>query len=479
MNSEGVVYDPSQRDAWTPEKHKKFYEALDQYVNALLRVDAKSDGLASPELDYRGITIEGVVFPPQKAGRVPDYNEVFREVRRITFSGCEFYNENIEVGYPINFLYFKSCVFNEIWNPDFNIGYSQEDALFQECIFKHGVILSSKIPDRFRVIFSDCEIGSLFLENYCNESALIDGTRRGSMKTLSVRNSKISRPLNLSGFCLGEVDFTDCTFESKVDLSDCSIQRLKVVSSEFKGICDLSNTAVKSFCNSSVDYADFALFENCLLGEAAQGLEEESVDFSQVTFHKAANFRDARFCQKLDLRNSVFLQTPTFLGSTFEKKAERQTDRETFRIIKQAFVAVNNQIEADRFYAYEMQSYHNELRDVVGGQYRERALLGFNNIISSHGQNYLRASGWLILCTLVISLVLANDIHQWVSTSFPGPNWWQLIRNALNGFAQGFLPLRGLYAGREHLAFFIMSATFVLSAISWHLLGAIRRYRRR
>lgn len=471
MNSEGLVYDPSQPSAWTPEKHKRFYEALDMYVTALLGVKL--------DLDYKAITLEGVVFPPQKKGWVPDYNEKFQGVGLITFSGCEFYNENIVIDYPTKCLFFNGCVFHSLWKPDFSIGFRQDEPLFHDCVFESGVIISSGIPDRFRVIFSGCRIGSLYVEDYFQESVLIENMERGSINTLSIRNSQINRPLNLNCSFLDEVEIIGCTFSARVDLSECLIKRLKVVSSGFEDVCDFSEAVVKSLCNLGVDYAGFVLFEGCLLGATEPGLEEESVDFSQVTFHKAANFRDAVFEQRLDLRNSVFLQTPTFLGSSFSEKARQQTDRETFRIIKQAFIAVSNQIEADRFYAYEMQSYHNELRNAGSGQWRERVLLGFNNIISNHGQNYLQATGWLMLCMLVISFVLANDTNQWISTAFPGPCWWQLIRDALNRFALGFLPLGGLYTGREHLAFFIMSATFALSAISWHLLVAIRRHRRR
>lgn len=168
------------------------------------------------------------------------------------------------------------------------------------------------------------------------------------------------------------------------------------------------------------------------------------------------------------------MQTPTFLGSEFEGKSQKTTDRETFRIIKQAFLSVNNQIEANRIYSYEMESYRHELR--TNGSKPERLLLWFNAIISNHGQDYLKAACWFLLCILIIAIVMANHENQWIGTKYTGPIWWQYIRNTLNGFARGFLPLSGVY--KENYEFFQMIMTFILSGVTWHLLIALRRHKK-
>lgn len=81
----------------------------------------------------------------------------------------------------------------------------------------------------------------------------------------------------------------------------------------------------------------------------------------------------------------------------------------------------------------------------------------------------------------LIALVLASDQleNQWVATYISMPDWWLGITQTLNGFALGFLPFSTLYVGREHLALFIMLATFGLSGITWQLLVALRRHSRK
>lgn len=64
-------------------------------------------------------------------------------------------------------------------------------------------------------------------------------------------------------------------------------------------------------------------------------------------------------------KNTNFKRLADFYSSQFahfSDLAAERTDRETFRIIKHSFDAVGNHIEANKYFAHEMQACRRELR---------------------------------------------------------------------------------------------------------------------
>lgn len=526
-NNAELIYDPNKPEKWDKVRHHKFYDFLKNHIAQKVKLHlpklsvdvieeclsdivcskGKDDDLLmnddsyledelgiDPELYQRvfevrnilekqEVLLENITFPPQKTGNDPDYNKLFEPLVCLVFKDCHFYCNNLTFTYPQNSLAFESCVFHEHLIPDFNCGFAVEDALFKRCIFEEGISLEY-IPFEGYAIFAGCQISLLKISNRVISPAVFrkfKGCTPNEVTKLYIYNSEIEENFTLKLTNISKVQFVDSVFSGKVDLSGCIIEEIQITDVVFEKSCDLSASVITRINFTGVEFKDFALFEQSVFGADNPLLNvDQHAIFERVTFHKAANFRDVVFYLPFDLRNTTFLQTPTFLGSIFKDQAKLQTDRETFRIIKQSFVAVNNQIEADRIYALEMEAYRHELK-LSKGSFWEWLLLSFNTCISKHGQSYNRAGFWFFSCIGLIAFVLTNDQpeNQWIPTYFPMPDCWLSMTQFLNGFALGFLPFAKLYEEREHLALFIMLATFALSGITWQLLVALRRHSRK
>ena len=525
--SSDLVYDPCKHEKWDNVQHHMFYEFLKSYIAKKIKEHLPSlslhiveeclvdiiyskiedDDLADKEnkyledqlgmsshlynylfevrnvLENQEIALEGLTFPPQRLDSDPNYYKLFEPLACLVFKDCSFYCDNIPFYYPQNVIYFEGCSFHQHFYTDFNFSLVLEGALFKNCNFQQGITLKG-IPFEGGAIFESCKISLLKIENTKLSVAVFGKDGYYSPSTADevyIYNSTLEEDFILNLARLSKVQISESRFEGKVNLTACCIEDLQVTDTVFEKNFDLSASVIQRVNYTGVEFESFALYERATFGHKNPLLNHDQfAEFERVSFHKTANFRDVVFYIPVDLRNTVFLQTPTFLGSVFKSEAKRQTDRETFRIIKQSFVAVNNQIEADRIYALEMEAYRSELKR-NNGSFWDVFLLNFNAYISNHGQNYIRAACWLLGCISLIALVLANDQpeNQWVPTYIPMPDWWLSMMQMLNGFALGFLPFSTLYEGREHLALFIMLATFGLSGITWQLLVALRRHSRK
>lgn len=525
--SSDLVYDPCKPEEWGNAQHHMFYEFLKNYIAHKIKEHLPKLSLENIEeclsdiiyrkfedddftvqendyadlevgsypdfyrdvidirqaLEYQEIALEGLTFPPQRLDGDPNYYKLFEPLACLVFKDCNFYCDSITFYYPQNDISFEGCSFHKHFYTDFNFSLVLEGAFFKNCNFQQGITLKG-IPFEGGAIFESCKISLLKIENTKLSVAVFGKAGYYSPSTADevyIYNSTLEEDFILNLARLSKVQVSESRFEGKVNLTACCIEDLQVTDTVFEKTFDLSASVIQRVNYTGVEFESFALYERATFGNKNPLLNHDQfADFERVSFHKAANFRDVVFYIPVDLRNTVFLQTPTFLGSVFKSEAKRQTDRETFRIIKQSFVAVNNQIEADRIYALEMEAYRSELKRNKGSL-KERFLLGFNACISNHGQNYTRATFWLLGCISLIALVLANDQpeNQWIPTYISMPDWWLSMTQMLNGFALGFLPFSTLYEGREHLALFIMLATFGLSGITWQLLVALRRHSRK
>ena len=208
-----------------------------------------------------------------------------------------------------------------------------------------------------------------------------------------------------------------------------------------------------------------------------------SILLRYVTFYSFINFRGAQFFLPLDLRNTNRREPPNFLDCVFNKKARKGTDRETFRIIKHSFEAVGNRIEANVFYALEMEAYRRELREAAsqpGGHWRlwERLLVSLNFVLSRHGQSYWQPLLGVLFCAAVIALQQANLQHGWLV--WPESATWctDPLMNTLNAWASGVIVLRLFYAAFPGHEAFILLMMVMLSTCIWHFLVATRRHHR-
>jgi hypothetical protein len=160
-----------------------------------------------------------------------------------------------------------------------------------------------------------------------------------------------------------------------------------------------------SFANSQIDKVSvnnhnsgLFVFEQCKI-QNYFGINH-LMNFGKVVF---ANI-NAVNCEKISIKSSVLGDT-FFENVKWGDKPNFECDRDTFRQIKNVYDKQANYIEANQFYALEMESYSKELKVKKLKNWSDKAeyfLFIVGKTISNHGQNWLLAFGWILVFSLIM-----------------------------------------------------------------------------
>lgn len=131
--------------------------------------------------------------------------------------------------------------------------------------------------------------------------------------------------------------FTNVDFKKDVHISDCTIGEVKEINFSginFSGNCYFSGTMFK----------DFSKFE-------------------KATFHNNVDFQKAKFEKGLDISKTTIKKGMNFAGcdGLHTEESIKNTPTETYRIIKNHFLKLQNKIEANKFYSLELEKHGSEL----------------------------------------------------------------------------------------------------------------------
>ncbi|SIT67136.1 hypothetical protein SAMN05216526_0775 [Ectothiorhodosinus mongolicus] len=439
---------------------------------------------AREQLSQTPLTVHGIHFPPADAGLSHDYQTLLKPFDKLRFVECEFYGESLFED-RLASVHFENCVFHNDWTVSECHGFDESKPLFKGCDFRRSVIIGGAETgyapiDRYDSVFEGTSIDQLCLENSKLDIELFksDGSMAPAIRSIKITNCRIESPLKASSIkSIEEIDCRLTVFRKKFTLDKCNIGRISLLSVNFEGLASFHQSQFENVFARKCIFSDQVLFIEC---KFQSNQSDASFKFDNVTFESAISFRESQFDCPLDMRGTDRAREPDFLDTAFSKDALDQMDREAFRIIKHSFDSVGNHIEANRYFAHEMNAYRRELRTHPDRSSwpirRERILLWINAVVSDHGQNYMRAASWLLATVIVSAIVFAT----FGSAEEPMlPESLVLLADGANTLAMGFLPLRGLMAGRENLAFFILLATVLISVFTWHLLVAVRRHSKR
>ncbi|MGZ5133800.1 MAG: hypothetical protein ACXWCG_01565 [Flavitalea sp.] len=98
--------------------------------------------------------------------------------------------------------------------------------------------------------------------------------------------------------------------------------------------------------------------------------------------------------------STITISTAMFnVNPDFQNAKVQNADRESFRIIKNEFLKINNNVEALHYKAKEMIAYEREL--IAQKRYDEYSLVFRNKISNDHGLSWARG----LLFTLAISII--------------------------------------------------------------------------
>ncbi|MGV0983512.1 MAG: hypothetical protein ACOYB2_03090 [Limnohabitans sp.] len=408
-------------------------------------------------------------------------------LRRVHFKACHFYVHNLLANEALANFNFEDCTFHVLWQQPLDEATRSGLVLYKTCKFEQGVELSGDGLDvGYDALFSDCDISQLTLNGLSLKGAKVFANTADGITTigaLRLENCHIHTKFTLDNVLgIESVDILSCEFSKKFAMINCRVKQLDIVNTNFKGLVDFYKSELESFRIVKSIFKDFSGFEDCVFGK--NGASAGKIELRYVTFYSFINFRNASFNLPLDLRNTNRDEQPNFLDCKFSKAAELGTDRETYRIIKQSFEAVGNRIEANAFFALEMDAYRRELRENRRSKIAlfpdaEEFLLFLNALISRHGQSYGRPLLWLLGTAALFALQQANWPHRWVALPTSLADWLVPVADFLNAWARGLVFFEPLYAKFKSQEALVLLVAVLLSTFTWHLLVAVRRHNRR
>lgn len=442
------------------------------------------------QLSNEGLVLDGLHFPAVDESLECDYRALLECIPTIQFVRCHFYSNGL-LDTSGTRRTFSECTFHSDWKVAHARNIGNTGPLFDQCCFKQRVELIAdelgKSPlMEYTSVFSRCDLNELVLTDMVLDISLFDPAKKKDTRlaSLDLKSCTFEERVVISKLKgAAAVVLRSTVFNEKFTLIGSRCRKFVAVDTNFEKLADFYESQFHEFHMEKSIFRDFAGFEKCAFGVDKPG-PVNPITLRYVTFYSFINFREARFNQALDLRATNRQHEPNFLDAAFSPAALNKTDRETFRIIKHSFDAVGNRIEANKYFAHEMQAYRRELNTPKAkkerGNCRERFLLGLNAAVSSHGQDYGKALFWLGAAIAVNAAILANHKYQWWLLPEPVQSWLWNIAAPANEFANGFLPLRSLLSEElQPLAFWVLIAMVAISSLTWNLLVAVRRHARR
>lgn len=195
------------------------------------------------------------------------------------------------------------------------------------------------------------------------------------------------------------VNFRFSTFEKKVELKDNLCCDIILENTKFNKLCDFYNSTFEKTDFYKTDFKDISVFTECTFNE--------KVNFTHTTFEKLAIFRNTKFKETVDLKDTIIKDRANFL----EMEANVE-NRETARIIKDSFEQQNNIIEANKYYAIEMQKREEELQKDIkkGKNFFDWMVFKIHGLSSKHSQSWIWPLIWILNISFLYNI---KEIFYW------------------------------------------------------------------
>jgi hypothetical protein len=352
--------------------------------------------------------------------KIPDFNNSY------IFEECKFHEK---IGHKFNgnrYVSFDNCIFNSYYFvgngsnnlslPTFNTcSFSIEFELYQVYINDYNLDSCSFVY--FDIISSS--ITSDFIIPICYHFTV--------KNTIFLSNVFSYRYKNVQGL---SIEFKNVTISGTLDLSQIVIQNLSLYDTKIGSV-----------------YAGHAKF--FVIKE-----------LTNVSIMKSANFSFAHFCRGLDLNSVFLLGSANFINIQIDENAANPTPKDTLRLIKHSFDSIGNTIEANKYFALEMNKLYSEL--AWKKNFSEKLLLSINKYTSNFGQNW-----WLPILWIFGFASLFYSLRKYDPFDYP----------FLNGIASFIIPYQGIIGTSHQMSKLLTSILF--GVLIYQTTVALKRKTRR
>lgn len=411
-----------------------------------------------------------IKFPERNSRDTFDYFKILKKTKSIHFDNCEFSNFGFNT---LNLkMFYQECIFHNKWTvyntPLLN---NYNNCLYQDCLFKNEVDLSLEgHDDKPHSIFRDCNfLNTLSIEQPKIENILFNNNKKNlKINELKIKNTIFEKKLILNNINIKILNTENVSFNEKFEFKQNKIKSFYIFNTNFYKIFDAYETHFDKYVSEKCIFSDFSGFERCEFNKE----NKEIATFEYVTYLGFVNFRNASFYGGLNLENTNLKEPPNFLKVKIESD---NTNRETFRIIKNAFDKSGNHIEANKYFSREMKEYKKELSSASFSQ--EKLIFNLNELISNFGMNYIRPILLIIFFSVFFELLKCGFEYNILYKIYPEANPYILkVSNSLNNIALNIMPFkRFLYPGMEFISliFYIIFASLI-----WQTIVSIKKHTR-
>jgi len=397
----------------------------------------------------------------------------FKWYENVSLNGDMITYENIDFEEEViisadNCLSYKGKIFkynNSIPNASKDKPIQKNNIIFKNCNFFNIIIknISAKAK-KFDIIggsitnftISDCEIFEKFYINkqYGENKATVDITK------LLIKNVIFYENFKLHNANVTELTIEDIDFEKHADF--------------FKSI--FTKGTLEKDEEASINESDIGFKAINFKGLALFGDTEfqKKLIFKYVTFESFSHFRKAKLYEGLDLDYSNIQNEMNFFDvqELDSDNAKNNTSQETYRIIKHNFEKIGNKIEANKYFALELEQKKNNLKRNNLGKLTDYIVFQANWLSSEFATNWLR-----VLCLICItSLITVGLLHfALLKELFFHPNLFKpdYVVKIINEFFQ-YLYIFNRIDTAEHPIIFLFNK-LLLGYLYYQFLTSIRK----
>jgi len=469
-------------DALLIEIHQKFIDNIlikkQKSIQYLTDPDILLRDLRNPEKRIEGyIQLNSIKFPGWHVRDTFNYVALLSRLGSIHFISCNFQTSSLEIRETK--LFFQNCQFNNNWQVAIhNLLPNENNVLYQKCEFNGDVncLPTNGIVQINITLFRDCNFQKeLNFSELELKSPIFNNTSSLSTRIniFTVKNTAINSKFVLNNCTFDKFISVDSVFTSKFEFKENEVKTFLVTNSNFEGLFDAYKTRFTYFEMQKIICSDFVGFEHCDFGIKNDSSMELVPRFLYATFMSFVNFRNTKFYSGLDIEHINFKESPNFLNSEI---TPQNSNRETFRIIKNSFDEIGNHLEANNYFIFEMKKYKEELDN--SNKYQEKLIFFLNEKVSNFGQSYLRPLGLMVAFSIVYYILVLGYENEILYKIFPPAN--SLI-NSISAFSndisKNILPFsKFLNKGMEFisLVFYVIYASLI-----WQILVSVKRHTRR
>lgn len=471
--------------------------------------------------DFNGSFIEfyGILFPCRDGKDKPyeDFFCILNLFHNIGFDECSFYHHNTILE-DISF-YFKNCHF--LTKKTYTICPMMgilDYSIFEHCNFDCNIEVIPRNSDDNKLIkefksplFLECQfsknliIKDIIFENYL--FSIFDISNEVIIKSLEIQNSIFIEKLKLNKLNCSNLVIEDCFFESKLEIKNSCISNFQFLNSNVSKVFDAFGSTFVQFKMEKTIFEDFSGFEKVKFGKENENFISE---FTYVTFKSFSNFREAIFFSGLDLSRTNLKEQPNFFKVDIQGE---NTNRETYRIIKNSFDKNGNHIVANDYFIMEMKAYREEIKKEIdikekliiikseflkiktldksniknfilifkknlseiynNNKIYKKIVIDLNDAISGFGDNYIRPIRILTLSIILYNLCFLMQKYYAFDES---DSIIFCIIDFLNQSSKSFLIFSNFLKDRQGIEFISLLFYIWFSILIWQIVVAIKRH---